>query len=175
MATTQTKTAAEQMRVLPALVGAMAAGVVLFGVVTVFLWLTGAEERGGTGGEAAGIPGVMWIALGAVTLAGVVGFIVVGAAARTRARRVWESREDDAAGHAGLVRLLMVSTIARAALAEGFGLFGGVLVLVYGELLPLAVLALGVVMMATLLPAGSRLRSLEEAATGMRGGGYGGA
>lgn len=174
MATTQTKTPAEQMQVLPVLVGAMTAGVVLFGVVTVILALTGAEEAG-TLGEAAGIPGVMWIALAAVTLVGIVGFVAVGAAARTRAKRVWESREDDAAGHAGLVRLLMVSTIARAALAEGFALFGGVLVLLYGELLPLAVMAVGVVMMATLLPAGSRLRSLTEAATGMRMGdsGYG--
>jgi len=174
MATTQTKTPAEQMQVLPVLVGAMTAGVVLFGVVTVILSLTGAEEAG-TQGEGAGSPGVMWIALAAVTLVGIVGFVAVGAAARTRAKRVWESREDDAAGHAGLVRLLMVSTIARAALAEGFALFGGVLVLLYGELLPLAVMAVGVVMMATLLPAGSRLRTLKESATGMRMGdaGYG--
>lgn len=175
MATTQTKTPAEQMQVLPVLVGAMTAGVVLFGVVTAILSLTGDEEGTGTQGEAAGIPGVMWIALAAVTLVGIVGFVAVGAAARTRAKRVWESREDDAAGHAGFVRLLMVSTIARAALAEGFALFGGVLVLLYGELLPLAVMAVGVVMMATLLPAGSRLRTLKESATGMRMGdsGYG--
>lgn len=175
MATTQTKTPAEQMRVLPVLVGAMTAGVVLFGVVTVVLSLSGAEEGGGAEGEAAGVPGVMWIALAAVTFAGIVGFFAIGTVARTRAKRVWESREDDELGHAGLVRLLVVSTIARSALAEGFGLFGGVLVLLYGELLPLTVVAVSVVMMATLLPAGSRLRSLREAATGMRMGdtGYG--
>lgn len=114
----------------------------------------------------------MWAALGAVAFVGVTGYFVVGSMARSRGRRVWEERADDEAGHVALVRLLVVTTIARGALAEGFGLFGGVLILMYADLVPLAAIVVSVAMMAGLLPVGSRFRSLQEAATGVRGGGY---
>ena len=178
MATMQTKTPEEQLRVLPILVGALTMGVVVFAGVSVFLALTSSGGSGGAGspgapGQTTGIPDVMGIALASVTIAGIVGYFVVGAAARGRARRVWEERTDDERGHAALVQLLMVTTIIRAALAEGFGLFAGVLILLYGEVLPLAVMAVSVMMLVAMVPARSRFRTLEEAATGVRTGRYG--
>lgn len=173
METDRTQIPEERLRVLPVLVAALTIGVVLFAGVSVFLSLTGSGGTGGAwapgaGGQETGVPNVLWMALAGVTIAGIVGYFVVGAAARGRARRVWETREDDERGHAALVQLLTVTTIVRGAIAEGFGLFAGVLILMHGELWPLAVTGVSVLLMAALLPVRPRFRAMQEAATGER-------
>ena len=180
MPTTQQPGPAELVRTLPIIVGALMMGLVVFGVVLVVLTLgagAGPAAPAGVpgGGQASGSFGVLYVVLGVLAATGIGGYFVMGGVARTQVRRAWESRENDEAGKAAIVNTLVMTTIVRAALVESFGIFGGTLVLLTGSLLPLVAMGLSVLMVATLLPVRSRLRTLEEAATGMRMGdmGYG--
>jgi hypothetical protein len=168
-----------QVGTLPVLVGALLMGVLLFGVVATFLG-PGAAQGGGSGGGPApsGATGaisadVLLLALGVVTLTGITGYFVVGSVAVTQARRAWEQRKDDEQGRLAIAQTLLVTTILRGALVESFGLFGGVLLMLQGNMLAWAPIGACIVLLASLMPAGSRLARLEEAATGVRGVGYG--
>jgi hypothetical protein len=159
---------AQQLRTIPVLVGALIAGLVIFAVTAVVMGPGGplASEEVASGEP---MPAETMLAVLGVLLVGCLGaFFAFGAAVRSQAHKAWEARADDEDGRAKLVALLSTSTILRAALVEGPGLFACVIVLLTGSPLPLAATALVVGLMATLLPARARLARLEEAASGMR-------
>lgn len=168
-----------QVGTLPVLVGALLMGVLLFSLFAIFLG-PGVAQGGGSGSGPApsGAPGatspdVLLLALGVITLSGITGYFVVGSVAVTQARRAWERRRDDEQGRLAIAQTLFMTTILRAALVESFGLFGSVLLLLQGAMLAWAPIGACIVLLASLMPAGSRLARLEEAATGVRGVGYG--
>ncbi|MCC7388431.1 MAG: hypothetical protein IT431_06645 [Phycisphaerales bacterium] len=166
-----------QVARLPLVIGALLMGVLLFGAVATMQTLN-APQTGGGGAAPSGVPGatspdVLLFTLAVVTLSGITGYFVVGSVAVTQARRAWERRRDDEQGSLAIAQTLFVTTILRAALVESFGLFGGVLLLLQGAMLAWAPIGACIVLLASLMPAGSRLARLEEAATGVRGVGYG--
>lgn len=175
----------QQLRTIPAMVTAMLMGVVLFAVAATLVGHgggMGSGAGGGGGGSAQGpagaqgavSPDALLLVLGVLTLAGAAGFFIFGAHAVSRARRVWERRESDEQGRAALVNTLMITTVIRAALVESFGLLGGVLILMRGDLVAWGPVALCVVLLASLLPARARLARLEQATAGMGPVGYSG-
>lgn len=158
-----------QIRVLPVIVGSMMAGLVMFAAVAVVVApTTAAAPAQGAAPRSATQPGVLLGVLAALLVGCLVAFFAFGAAAQSQARKAWESRADDEQGRQVLRGVLSTSTILRAALLEAPGLFAGVMVLLSGDLLPLAAVAISVGLMATLLPTRARLAKLEEAATGVR-------
>lgn len=165
--------AEQQVRVLPVLVGAMLFGVVAFAGVATWLAVSGSGPGGGAQPQGQANPSLLLLVLGLMMLPAVALYFAFGVLAKAQARRAWEQREDDEAGRAAIGQTLMTTTIMRAALAEGFGLFGAVLILIQGSMAAWGAVAICAVLLGALLPARARLQSLEEAATGMRGAGYG--
>jgi hypothetical protein len=147
----------------------MIAGLVVFAAVAAFLAPSASAPPAQGGPPPPGVsPSVLLGVLAALLAACLVAFFAFGAAAQSQARAAWAERSDDQQGRQRLLGVLSTSTILRAALLEGPGLFAGVLVLLSGDLLPLIAVVIVVVLMATLLPMRSRLARLEEAATGLR-------
>lgn len=163
-----------RVEVLPRLVGSLVAGMLFFAVTATVIRPGGSGLGGGSGGggsppAGAPGPGVLLLVLGVVTLTGIAGYFGFGAAATAQAKRAWERREDDGQGRASLARVLATTTVLRAAMAESFGLFGAVLIMLQGSMIAWAPIGVSVLLLVSLMPAASRLARLEEAATGMRG------
>lgn len=157
----------DQLRVLPIIVGGLIAGLATFAAVVLLVApggpLTNTPARAAPG-PSIDVP--LLIAVAALLLAGMVGFIAVGVTARTRARRAWQDRADDEQGAHAVGSVLLNTTIIRAALVEGPGLFGCVYTLITGNLAGLAAAAVAVAFLVSLVPVRSRSRSLLEHATG---------
>ena len=171
----------QQLRTLSLLVGSLLLGMVSFVVMAVVMGPSGAGMIGGgggsgTGGGASGGSGpgsqqltiLFWVAVGVMSVGCFGAFGAFGKVAQGQAKAKWDAREDDASGRAAVVQVLFVSTIIRAAFAESPGIFAGTIILIGGGLSPLAVAAVSVLLLVSLLPVRSRLMRLEEAATGMR-------
>ncbi|HZW09875.1 MAG TPA: hypothetical protein VFF69_08220 [Phycisphaerales bacterium] len=157
----------QQLRTIQVLVWALMAGLVVFAATAVVVGPGGPMAPAQPSSEPVRA-GPLLPVLGAL-MAGCAGaFFAFGAAAKKQARKAWEARADEEDGRAKIIAVLSTSSILRAALVEGPGLFACVVVLLSGEPLPLAGAAIAVGLMATLLPVRSRLAQLEEAATGMR-------
>ncbi len=155
-----------QLRVVPALVGSLMLGLVLFAAAAVVIGRAETPSAPGAAPPAQMDPAVLLGVLAALLAGCLVAFFAFGAAARSQARSAWQDRGDDESGRARLAGILSTSTILRAALAEGPGLFACVIILLTGDLISLAAVAVAVGLMATLLPVRSRLARLEEAAAG---------
>lgn len=168
MQPSQPATPEQQLRILPILVAAMMAGMVVFAGIAAAVGPVGGAPPTGSPTPQAMRAETLLAILGVLLAACLAAFFVIGRTAQGQARRAWESRADDEDGRARLVAVLLTSTIVRAGLVEGPGLFACVIVLLTGNLLPLAVAALAVGVMASLLPVRARLARLEEAATGVR-------
>ncbi len=156
----------DQLRVLPIIVGGLIAGLATFAAVVLMVAPGGPFTN--TPATAAPGPSIdvpLLIAVAALLLAGMVGFIAVGASARTRARRAWQERADDEQGAHAVGSVLLNTTIVRAALVEGPGLFGCVYTLITGNLAGLATAAVSVAFLVSLVPVRSRSRALLEHAT----------
>lgn len=101
----------------------------------------------------------------------VMGVLAVGASAVStflaglsvkQARQVYATED----GRTAVARVLVTNSIARAAVCEACGMLGGVIVLLSTNLLGLAGVAFGVLMVGALLPVRSRFESLLDRAGG---------
>ncbi len=175
----------QQLRTLSILVGSLLLGMVSFVVMAMVMGPSGAGmigggSGGGVGGGGGGGSGggsgpggqqltmIFWVAVGTMSVGCFGAFGAFSKVAQGQAKAKWDTREDDASGRAAVVQVLFVSTIIRAAFAESPGIFAGTIILIGGGLYPLAVAAVSVLLLVSLLPVRSRLMRLEEAATGMR-------
>lgn len=167
-ATTQTVTPEQRLRAIPMVVGSLMTGIAAFGAVAVLTGPAGSPPGAGQTPPDPAFKNTVLMVLATLLVAAVAGFVAFGVVAKSQARQAWERRADDEDGRIRLLNVLSIHTFIRAALVESVGLFGCVITLMYGDLLPLLAAGISVVLMATLLPARSRLARLEEAASGMR-------
>ncbi|GIK19948.1 MAG: hypothetical protein DYG93_11945 [Leptolyngbya sp. PLA2] len=154
----------DQLRVLPIIVGGLIAGLITFAVI-VLMVAPGGPLTNTPAPAAPSINTPLLVAVAGLMFVGVVGFIAVGASARARARSAWQERADDEQGAHAVGAVLLNTTIVRAALVEGPGLFGCVSTLITGHLAGLAAAAVSVVFLVSLVPVRSRSRALLEHAT----------
>ncbi len=133
----------KQYRTLQIIVGASACGVVLFGIVTLFLPPSGPAVS----------QGLPW-ALLVMTVAAISVYALIGIRGSHRTARLVEKGAHDSAARA--MKSLQTIVIIRAAIAEAVGLFAGVVHLLTGNRLYLIVMALSVVGILLALPGRDR-------------------
>lgn len=160
----------EQLRTLPFIVAALIAGLAAFSVIVALIAPGGAPASPAPAapvpaGGGAPLNDILLIAVAALLLAGIVGYLVLGATAATRARRAWQDRADEEQGREAVGSVLLTTTIARAALVEGPGLFGCVYAMLTGNPAGVVAACIAIGLLSALLPVRSRYRRLLEHAT----------
>lgn len=155
--------ATESLRVVPLLVASLMTGLTIFTCIAVAMGPVSPVTPTGSPSPTAQPPlpeNVLYAALGALGAGCLVAYFVFGAWCTTKAKAAWQARTSDDDGNDAIARLLMTTTILRAALVEGPGLFGAVLILLTGSLATIAAPVVALVLLAMLLPARSRLETL---------------
>lgn len=161
---------ATQLKSLQVVVMALMGGMLAFTGLATYMALTrgaalAAQQgspapAGGTAAPSGNDPTmILYVVSGVMSAVSIVAFTLAGtfAVADTRKRTaglMGEARERAAA------QGLMVSTIIRAAIAEGAGLLGAVVVLLTGTLYTLGAVVIAAVLLAMLVPVRSRLEAL---------------
>ncbi|MCL4742813.1 MAG: hypothetical protein KJZ54_11505 [Phycisphaerales bacterium] len=166
----------EQLRALPFIVAALIAGLTVFAVVVMMVAPGG--PLSGTpaptapqpsappvAGGGAPLGDILLIAVAATLLGGMMGYLVLGVTAASRARRAWQDRSDDEQGREAVGSILLTTTMVRAALVEGPGLFGCVHTMLTGSPAGVVAAAVAIGFLSALLPVRSRYGRLLEHAT----------
>lgn len=165
----------EQLRALPFIVAALIAGLAVFAVVVMMIApggpLSGTPAPTSPPPAAPPVVGgaslndILLIAVAATLLGGMMGYSVFGVTAASRARRAWQDRSDDEQGREAIGSILLTTTMVRAALVEGPGLFGCVHTMLTGSPAGVVAAAVAIGFLSALLPVRSRYRRLLEHAT----------
>lgn len=172
----QPQSADQSLRTLPIVVIAMMMGLIMFAGVAVLL-NTQQQSPLPALGAPPPPPGVshaplddkpLLIAMAGIGIVAVVGQLALAKVAASQAKAKATAATSDQAKRDAIAPIFMITSIARAALAEGVGLLGAVIVLLTGNLLGLAGVGVAVVLMAFLLPARSRFDNLLRDATQTR-------
>lgn len=159
---------ATQLKSLQVIVVALMGGMLAFTGLATYMALTrGAAmvpQQGATpppgGAVSRSDPTMMlYVVSGAVSAMSIVAFIVVGRLAVADVRKKAAGLSGDARERTA-VQGMMVSTIIRAAFAEGAGLLGAVVVLLTGTLYTLGAVVVATVLLMMLMPVRSRMESM---------------
>ncbi len=129
----------------------MAGGIVMFAIVTVVFVHTGVVK---TNSESA--PSLL-LALGAVALFGIIAYPLLRRSMLGKLRARFEERSTSEIDPAELAPTFHTLTLIGAAMAEGFGLFGTVVLLITGQWAALAAPIIALIALAFLYPTERRL------------------
>jgi hypothetical protein len=128
---------------------AMLGGVVVLTVIAYLL--------GGTGEHDAGFVQMMSLVLGMLGVGQVIGYLVVRNSMLRRIRSAVGSDAEPPWSADRVLPMLITVTIIGAAMAEGFGLFGAVLLLITGAYYFLAAPAIAILILLAHVPSRDRL------------------
>ena len=168
---------AEQViRTVPILIFALLMGLISFAGLGLFQGLRGPNASPGSGAPpapAGTLPGgisaePMLIVMGVLVVFAAFAQVLFGKLAVSRARSAVASLKTEQEKRDAIAPTFMIMTIMRAAVAEGAGLLGAMIVFSTGDVLGLIGVAFSVAFLAILLPARSRFESLYRAATETR-------
>jgi hypothetical protein len=160
-----TQPADQVLKTIRILVLAMMVGVAVFAVVSVLLGPVGNPPAGGAKPNTD--PAVFLLITGGLSVVALAGNVVVGGWAGRQAETAWRDA-GEARGRDAVAKVLMTTSVVRAALAESAGLMGCITVLLTGNLLGLAGVAFAGVLMGALLPVEARMAGLYRRAAGER-------
>lgn len=144
-----------QIRVTSILVLALMMGVASFAAVVWFL-----PQKSPTAPD----PRFLLYALTAIGTIAIIAYVLLPLLAVGQAKRRWAGRSSDQDGALAIAGILQINTLMRAALIEGASLFGCVIRLITADTTGMVAPIVGVILLATLLPARSRFDRLARAA-----------
>lgn len=90
----------------------------------------------------------------------------ISTASNTRARKVWEQRRDDVEAGRMILNIYGQRTITGAAMMEGIGLLGGVVVFIFREPLGFIGVGFALLTLGIIFPSEKRLNTFIRQATG---------
>jgi hypothetical protein len=163
------------LRTSQVLIVAMLAATVMLAIVGVAIGPVAPRLPGTSGGTSllpAPLAGIdpMLLFLGALLVAQLPVLVVLGVKFRKQAAMLAAEQSDDRDRRdRALTTIWQISMIFRAALAEAAGLMGGMIVLLHGERLGLAGVAIAVIVLLALMPTRGKLenwiqRAVQDAA-----------
>ncbi|MEK6703445.1 MAG: hypothetical protein AABZ53_14385 [Planctomycetota bacterium] len=155
--------AAETLRITPLMIIALMTGLTVLTCVALAMGPISPTTTPGSSPGAAKPPlpeTALYVFLGALGVGCVLAYFVQSGMCVKKSKELWNARTSDDEGHDAVARALMTTTILKAALVEGPGLFGAVLILLTGSLIGLAAPIVALLLLAVMLPARSRLESL---------------
>jgi len=142
------------------IIPAMAMGVIVFAAIVVFLITSGGMN---TDPEPANLLLLVLAALAVMELAA---YVVIRKVMMGNLRRRWVGRPVEDVPPEELARGFQTLTLVGAALAEGFSLFGLVILLVTGNWLAIAASAIGLLLIALHFPTRDKLSRFAGNVTG---------
>jgi len=156
MADRQVEQALQTLRLV---VAAMIFGLVSFGAITVFL------ITGGTMTSRAELARVLLPILGLLVLAEIPVYVVLRRAVLAKLRRISDADSTEQIPTDQTIQSFTTLTIVGAALAEGPSLFGIIIFLLSGNWLAMVAPALGLLLLAALLPTRGKFDHFTSGAT----------
>lgn len=151
----------QSMRVV---VSAMAVGVIMFAAIVVFLIASGRMTGDPT------LQNPLLLALLAVAVMEIVAYVVVRKLITDKLRRRWLSQETEELPADDPAKSYQAITLIGAAMAEGWSLFGLVVLLITGNWLAIAAPAIGVVLIALHFPTRDKCNRFAGNVTGQHWG-----
>lgn len=152
---------AKQLNALRVIVGTMAMGVIGFSVVAVVVTQSGDFK------PVEGMVETLLPVLAAVAFFELPAYFVIRNGAIKRCRKDWSDEVTEDEASTKITQIFSTSTIIGAAMLEGLGLFGALIVLITGNLAILAVPGIAIVLLAVCsFPMIDKLRSLKARITG---------